>query len=113
MAVLLRENISPLTTMLTYILAIFFMFIPVQTAMAQGRVFPTRFPMKTPPGSQRLVVKNVSETLEFADLVSDVDNTRRFLELREGINEAKEKYNPRFTFKCMCGTPYSSVFRIK
>jgi len=81
--------------------------------MAQGKVFPTRFPMKLPPPMRRLVGKNISEMEEFAELVSDVDNTRRFLELRDGINRAKEKHTKRFTFKCMCGTTYASVFGIK
>jgi len=77
-------------------------------AMSYGKVIPTRLLTKVPSG--HYVVKNVSELAEFADLVSDVDNTRRFLELREGIILAKTKH---FTFRCMCGPTYASVFGSK
>lgn len=51
--------------------------------MAYGKVFPTHLPMKNPPGTACLIVKNVSEVQEFAELVHEEDNTRRLLELRE------------------------------
>jgi len=78
------------------------------SALPYGKVFPTRLP--TTNTYSRLVIKNVSELPEFEDIVSEVDNTRRMLELREGIKTAKEKYSQRFTFKCICGTTYASVF---
>jgi hypothetical protein len=91
-----------------YVLAFLFMLIITPRAMSLGKVFPTRLPVKT--SSSRCVVKTISELPEFANLISDVDNSRRFLELREGINEAKAKH---FTFRTMCGTTYVSIFGIK
>ena len=88
-----------------YVLAFMFMLIITSHAMSLGKVYPTRLPVKT--SSSRCVVKTISELPEFANLISDVDNSRRFLELREGINEAKAKH---FTFRTMCGTTYVSVF---
>ena len=88
-----------------YILAFLFMLIITPRAMSVGKVYPTRLPVKT--SSSCCVVKTISELAEFANLISDVDNSRRYLELREGINEAKAKH---FTFQTMCGTTYSSVF---
>jgi hypothetical protein len=99
--------------MLNSVLAIFSMLITAPTAMSYGRVFPTHFPMNTPPGTQRLVVKNVSELPEFNKLILKVDDTRRMLELREGIEEAKVRYIPRFTFRCICGSTYADVFGFK
>ena len=78
------------------------------SALPYGKVFPTRLP-KTNTYS-RLVIKNVSELPEFEDIVFEVDDTCRMLELREGVETAKEKYSQRFTFKCICGTTYASVF---
>uniref|UniRef100_A0A6C0DVS2 Uncharacterized protein n=1 Tax=viral metagenome TaxID=1070528 RepID=A0A6C0DVS2_9ZZZZ len=91
-----------------YILAFLFMLIITSHAMSLGKVYPTRLPDKT--SSSYCVVKTISKLPEFANLISDVDNSRRFLELREGINEAKAKH---FTFRTMCGTTYVSVFGIK
>ena len=88
-----------------YILAFLFMLIITSHAMSLGKVYPTRLPVKT--FSSHYIVKTISELPEFANLISDVDNSRRFLELREGINEAKAKH---FTFRTMCGTTYASVF---
>jgi len=88
-----------------YILAFLFMLIITPRAMSLGKVYPTRIQGKT--SSSHCVVKTISELAEFANLISDVDNSRRYLELREGINEAKAKH---FTFQTMCGTTYSSVF---
>ena len=88
-----------------YVIAFMFMLIITSRAMSLGKVYPTRLPCKTFPG--RCVVKTISELPEFAHLISDVDTSRRYLELREGINEAKAKH---FTFKTMCGTTYVSVF---
>ena len=85
--------------------AFLFMLIITSRAMSLGKVYPTRLPGKT--SSSYCVVKTISKLPEFANLVSDVDNSRRFLELRDGINKAKAKH---FTFKTMCGTTYSSVF---
>jgi hypothetical protein len=99
--------------MLKFILAIFFVLITTPAAVSYGRVFPTHFPMNTPPGTQRLVVKNVSELPEFNKLILKVDDTRRMLELREGIEEAKSSYTPRFTFRCICGSTYADVFGFK
>ena len=87
-----------------YILAFLFMLIITPHAMSLGKVYPTCLPDKT--SSSHCVVKTISELPEFAHLISDVDNSR-YLELREGINEAKAKH---FTFRTMCGTTYSSVF---
>ena len=56
------------------------------------------------------VVKTITKLTEFADLIVDVDNRRRLLELREGINQAKAKH---LTFRTMCGPTYASVFGIK
>ena len=78
------------------------------SALPYGKVFPTRLP--TTNTYSRLVVKNISELPEFKDIVLDVDDTRRMLELREGVDNAKARYSQRFTFKCMCGTTYASVF---
>ena len=78
------------------------------SALPYGKVFPTRLP--TTNTYSRLVVKNISELPEFEDIVSEVDNTRRMLELREGVETAKAKYSQRFKFKCICGTTYASVF---
>ena len=91
-----------------YILITMFMLIITCQAMSYGKVFPTRIPVKT--SSSRCVVKDISELTEFADLIVDVDNRRRILELREGINQAKAKH---FTFRTMCGPTYASVFGIK
>jgi hypothetical protein len=87
------------------IIVFLFMLIITPRAMSLGKVYPTRLPVKT--SSSRCVVKTISKLPEFANLISDVDNSRRFLELREGINEAKAKH---FTFRTMCGTTYVSVF---
>jgi hypothetical protein len=73
--------------------------------MSLGKVFPTRIPVKT--FSSCCVVNDISELAEFANLITDVDTSRRMLELREGINEAKAKH---FTFRTMCGTTYASIF---
>ena len=81
------------------------MLIITPRAMSLGKVYPTRLSVKTFPS--HYVVKTISELPEFAHLISDVDNSRRYLELREGINEAKAKH---FTFRTMCGTTYASVF---
>lgn len=59
---------------------------------------------------QKYLINTIFELPEFANLISDVDNSRRYLELRKGINEAKAKH---FTFWTMCGTTYVSVFGIK
>ena len=91
-----------------FVLVFLFLQILMSQAMSYGKVFPTRLPTKTSNG--HCVVKNVSQLAEFADLVSDVDDTRRFLELREGIMQAKTKH---FTFRCMCGPTYASVFGCK
>jgi len=88
-----------------YINVFLFMLIITPRAMSLGKVYPTRLRVKT--SSSHCVVKTISELPEFANLISDVDNSRRFLELREGINEAKAKH---FTFRTMCGTTYVSVF---
>jgi hypothetical protein len=88
-----------------YVIAFLFMLIITPHAMSLGKVFPTHLPGKT--SSSYCVVKTISKLPEFAHLISDVDNNRRYLELREGINEAKAKH---FTFRTMCGTTYVSVF---
>lgn len=80
------------------------------SAMAYGKVFPTHLPMKNPPGTACLIIKNVSEVQEFAELVHEEDNTRRLLELREGISKAKASHVPCFTFRRICGTKYADVF---
>ena len=90
------------------ILAFMFMLIVTCQAMSLGKVFPTRVPVKT--FSSHCVVKNITKLTEFADLIVDVDNRRRILELHEGINEAKAKH---LTFRTMCGPTYASVFGIK
>ena len=91
-----------------YILVLVLALIVTPYAMSLGKVFPTRIPVKT--FSSRCVVKTISELTEFADLIVDVDNRRRILELREGINQAKAKH---LTFRTMCGPTYASVFGIK
>ena len=80
------------------------------SALPYGKVFPTRLPTTNTNTYSRLVVKNVSELSEFKDIVFEVEDTRRMLELREGVETAKAKYSQRFTFKCICGTTYASVF---
>jgi hypothetical protein len=94
------------------IIVFMFMLIITPRAMSLGKVYPTRlnYKHKTSINSSRYVINDISKLVEFANLISDVDNTRRVLELREGINEAKAK---NFTFRTMCGTRYSSVFGIK
>jgi hypothetical protein len=91
-----------------YIIAFLFLLIITPHAMSLGKVYPTRIPVKT--FSSRYVINDISELAEFANLITDVDTTRRMLELRDGINEAKAKH---FTFRTMCGTTYASVFGIK
>lgn len=91
-----------------YVLAFMFMLIVTSRAMSLGKVYPTRVPVKTV--SSHCVVKTISELTEFADLIVDVDNRRRILELREGINQAKAKH---LTFRTMCGPTHASVFGIK
>ena len=93
-----------------FVLAFLFLQILMSQAMSYGKVFPTRLPTKSSSVTGPCVVKNVSQLAEFADLVSQVDDTRRFLELREGIVQAKTKH---FTFRCMCGPSYASVFGCK
>jgi hypothetical protein len=87
-----------------YVIAFLFRLIITSRAMSLGKVYPTRLQDNT--SSSHCVVKTISELPEFANLISNVDNSRRFLELREGINEAKAKH---FTF----WTTYVSVFGIK
>ena len=91
-----------------YILVTMFILIITCQAKSCGKVFPRRVPVKT--NSSRCVVKNITKLTEFADLIVDVDNRRRLLELREGINQAKAKH---LTFRTMCGPTYASVFGIK
>ena len=86
------------------------MLINMCQAMAYGKVVPTTIQVNSPHCSSGLIVKDVSKLAEFADIVLQVDDTRRFLELREGIVQAKAKH---FTFKCMCGPSYASVFGLK
>lgn len=88
-----------------YVLAFMFMLIITSCAMSLGKVFPTRIPVKT--FSSHCVVKTITKLTEFADLIVDVDNRRRILELHEGINQAKVKH---LTFRTMCGPTYASVF---
>lgn len=90
-----------------YMSAFVLMHILMCEAMLYGKVIPIRSQTNIPSGSYIYVVKDVSQLAEFADLILDVDNSRRLLELREGINEAKAKH---FTFKCICGSTYASVF---
>ena len=84
------------------------------SALPYGKVFPTRLPITNT--YSRLVIGNISELPEFKDIVLEVDDTRRMLELREGVEQAKSKsksksmYTPCFTFRRICGTPYASVF---
>ena len=94
------------------VLVFLFMLIITSQAMSYGKVFPTRIQAKhkTYTEPSHCVVKDISELAEFANLISNVDKTRRYLELREGINEAKTKH---FTFRTMCGPTYASVFEIK
>ena len=94
------------------ILVFLFMLIITPRAMSYGKVYPTRLQdkHKTSIESSRYVINDISKLVEFANLISDVDNSRRILELREGINEAKAKH---FTFRTMCGTTYASIFGIK
>ena len=88
-----------------YVLAFMFMLIITCQTMSLGKVYPTRVPVKT--FSSPCVVKTITKLTEFADLIVDVDNRRRILELREGINQAKAKH---LTFRTMCGLTYASVF---
>ena len=96
-----------------YVISIVVLLLHVSHAMAYGKIFPTRFPMNSIPGTSRLAVKKISELPEFKNLVLEVDDTRRMLELRKGIEEAKVRYTPRFTFRCICGSTYASVFGVK
>lgn len=93
-----------------FILAFLFMLIITSQAMSYGKVFPTRLQHKTSIEPSRCVIKDISELAEFANHISNVDNTRRILELREGIIHAKAKH---FTFRTMCGPTYVSVYGIK
>ena len=88
------------------ILTLLFMQFLMSPAMSYGKVFPTRLQTKTQQETCCLVVKNISQLAEFSDLVSEVEDARRFLELREGITQAKTKH---FTFHCICGL-HMSVF---
>ena len=91
-----------------YVLAFMFMLIITCQSMSLGKVFPTRVPVKT--FSSHCVVKTITKLTEFAYLIVDVDNGRRLLELRQGINQAKAKH---LTFRTMCGPTYASVYGIK
>ena len=91
-----------------YVLAFMVMLIITCQSMSLGKVYPTRIPVKT--FSSHCVVKTITKLTEFADLIVDVDNRRRLLELREGINQAKAKH---LTFRTMCGPTYASVYGIK
>ena len=91
-----------------YVLAFMFMLIITCQSMSLGKVYPTRIPVKT--FSSHCVVKTITKLTEFADLIVDVDNRRRLLELREGISQAKAKH---LTFQTMCGPTYASVYGIK
>ena len=91
-----------------YIIAFLFMLIITSRAMSLGKVFPTRVPVNT--SSSHCVVKTITKLTEFADLIVDVDNRRRILELHEGNKEAKAKH---LTFRTICGPTYASVFGIK
>jgi hypothetical protein len=93
-----------------FVLAFLFMQILMSYAMSYGKVFPTHIQEQSPYVRDCLVVKDVSQLAEFADLVLNVDDTRRYLELRDGIVKAKKKH---FTFRCMCGPSYVSVFGSK
>ena len=93
-----------------HIITFMFMLIITCQAMAYGKVFPTRIPVNTPIEVGRCVVKTITKLTEFADLIVDVDNGRRILELRQGINQAKVKH---LTFRTMCGPTYVSVYGIK
>ena len=99
--------------MIKFFIAILFLLISVSDAVVYGKIFPTNFPMKTTPGTHHLIVKKVSDISEFSELVHEEDETRRLLELREGIAIAKAKEMPRFTFRCICGTKHSEVFGTK
>jgi hypothetical protein len=96
-----------------FVVSIVVFLLHMSDAMAYGKVFPTRFPLTTISGTQHLIVKNVSDISEFSELVHEEDDTRRLLELREGIAILKAKQIPRLTFRCMCGTTYASVFGSK
>ena len=91
-----------------FVICVLLLWVYTPTALHCGKVFPTRLAPTTT--NSRLVVKNVSELSEFKNLVLEVDDTRRILELREGIAEAKINHIPRLTFRCICGTTYASVF---
>ena len=93
-----------------FVIPVVVLLLHTYRAMTYGKIFPTRFPLTMVSGTHRLVLKNVSDISEFAELVHEEDDTRRLLELREGIALAKEKEMPRFTFRCICGTKYSDVF---
>jgi hypothetical protein len=96
-----------------FVIAIVVLLISTSNSVTLGKVFPTKFSMKFPQDTYPLVVKDISKVKEFAELVHEEDETRRNLELREGVSNAKAKYSPRFTFRCMCGTTYASVFGTK
>ena len=93
-----------------FMVALLFMQINMYNAMSYGKVFPTNIQGKTTQYTSGLIVKDVSKLAEYSDLVSHVDDTRRILELREGIVRAKAKH---FTFKCICGPSYANVFGLK
>jgi hypothetical protein len=90
--------------------ALLFMKIIMSHAMLYGKILPTHIQVKTSNEPCCLAVKTVSHLEEFAHIVSVVDDARRILELREGIIQAKSKH---FTFRCICGPTYVSVFGIK
>ena len=94
-------------------IAIVVLLISTSKSVTLGKVFPTKFSIKFPQDTYPLVVKDISKVKEFAELVHEEDETRRNLELREGVENAKAKYSPCFTFRCMCGTTYASVFGTK
>ena len=96
-----------------FVVSIVVFLLHMSDAMAYGKVFPTRFPLTTISGTHHLIVKKVSDISEFSELVHEEDETRRLLELREGIAIAKAKKMPRFTFRCICGTKHSEVFGTK
>lgn len=87
---------------------IFVFILSGSSALPYGKVFPTHLPTTNTYSS--LVIGNISELPDFEDIVLEVDNIRRMLELREGVEIAKAKYSPCFTFRRICGTPYASVF---
>ena len=77
-----------------FVISIVVLMLHMSHAMAYGKIFPTRLPSNPIPVTRRLIVKNVSDISEFSEFVHEEDDTRRLLELREGLRRLRKDIHP-------------------